>query len=61
MLDTQLTYCRCILSLPKFAQSILDLICEATGMKGSMFFGGPEPAQGGRLQLIRYVPRLIDL
>jgi len=24
-----------------------------------MFFGGPEPAQGGRLQLIRYVTRFL--
>jgi len=42
-------------------QSILDLISKATGMKGSMFFGGPEPAHGGRLQLIRHVVRSIDL
>jgi len=50
-----LKHSRCILSLPKFAQSILDLICEATGLKGSIYLGGPEPARGGRLQLFRYV------
>lgn len=36
-------------------QPILDLACEHTGMKATLLFGGPEPADGGRLNVIRYV------
>ena len=39
----------------RFAQPILDLICDATGWKCSLIAGGPEPAHGGRLNIIRYV------
>lgn len=36
-------------------QPILDLICAHTGMKATLLVGGPEPADGGRLNIIRYV------
>jgi len=51
----RLTYFSCIQGLSKFAQNICDLIAEATGMKVTLLAGGPEPAQQGRLQMIRYV------
>jgi hypothetical protein len=38
-----------------FAQPLLDLICEYTGMKASLFVGGPEPADGGRINIIKWV------
>ena len=47
--------CRCIQGLVQFAQPILDLICEATGWKCSLIAGGPEPAHGGWLNIIRHV------
>jgi len=31
------------------------MIAEATGMVATLIVGGPEPAQAGRLQVIRYV------
>ncbi|PPQ81291.1 hypothetical protein CVT26_015193, partial [Gymnopilus dilepis] len=43
---------RCILGLIQFVQPILDLICEATGWKASCIAGGPEPAHGGKLNII---------
>ncbi|KAJ3492554.1 hypothetical protein NLJ89_g11211 [Agrocybe chaxingu] len=43
---------RCILGLTQFVQPILDLICEATGWKASFVAGGPEPAHGGRLNML---------
>lgn len=46
---------RCIGRLSGFAQPFLDLICEHTGMKATLLVGGPEPADGGRLNIIRYV------
>ena len=45
---------RCIQGLVRFAQPILDLICDATGWKCSLIAGGPEPAHGGWLNIIRY-------
>ena len=45
---------RCIQGLVRFAQPILDLVSEATGWKCSMIAGGPEPAHGGCLNMIRY-------
>jgi len=45
---------RCIEGLTAFAQPILDLICQHTGMVGSMFLMGPEPADGGRINVIGY-------
>jgi len=44
---------RCIEELVSFVQPLLDLICDYTGMKVSMFAGGPEPADGGRINVIR--------
>ncbi|KJA13066.1 hypothetical protein HYPSUDRAFT_209854 [Hypholoma sublateritium FD-334 SS-4] len=38
--------------IPSFAQPILDLIAEYSGWKVSLFAGGPEPADGGRLNTI---------
>jgi len=35
-------------------QPILDLVSEATGWKCSIIADGPEPAHGGRLNMIRY-------
>jgi len=46
---------RCIQGLVRFAQPILELISEATGWACSMIAGGPEPAHGGRLNMIRQV------
>ncbi|KAF8199484.1 hypothetical protein BJ912DRAFT_844898 [Pholiota molesta] len=43
---------RCIYGLVNFMQPILDLICEATGWKATFIAGGPEPAHGGRLNVI---------
>lgn len=36
-------------------QPILDLVCEATGWKATFIAGGPEPADGGRMNCVRYV------
>ena len=47
---------RCIQGLTKFVQPILDGICAATGWKATFIAGGPEPAHGGRLNVLRYVP-----
>ena len=46
---------RCIQNLTRFVQPILDGICAATGWKVSLIAGGPEPSQGGRLNVIRFV------
>ncbi|KAJ3487040.1 hypothetical protein NLJ89_g11753 [Agrocybe chaxingu] len=43
---------RCIEGLVRFMEPILDLVCEATGWKASFMAGGPEPAVGGRLNVI---------
>ncbi|KAF8971656.1 hypothetical protein BDZ97DRAFT_1650694 [Flammula alnicola] len=43
---------RCIMGLVRFAQPILDMICEATGWKATLIAGGPEPAHDGRLNVI---------
>lgn len=45
---------RIIAALPKFIEPILDAIGEYTGWKASFIAGGPEPADGGRLNMIRY-------
>ena len=55
MVFTLITTDRCIQGLVRFAQPILDLISEATGWKTTLLAGGPEPAHGGRLNVIRYV------
>lgn len=46
---------RCIEAMAKFVTPFLDMLGEATGWKVSLFAGGPEPADDGRLNLIRYV------
>ncbi|KDR83153.1 hypothetical protein GALMADRAFT_134648 [Galerina marginata CBS 339.88] len=43
---------KCFEALPAFAQVFLDAICEATGCKATLLVGGPEPAHGGRLNVI---------
>ena len=48
-----MTTYRCIQGLVCFAQPILDLISEATGWKTTLLVGGPEPAHGGHLNVIR--------
>lgn len=51
---TNIFLCRVINSIGKFVEPILDLIAEHTGWKLSVIAGGPEPAKGGRLNMIRY-------
>ncbi|KAJ3490466.1 hypothetical protein NLJ89_g11430 [Agrocybe chaxingu] len=43
---------RCIQGFVKFMQPIADLVSEATGFMVTVLAGGPEPAQGGRLNVI---------
>ncbi|KAF9470439.1 hypothetical protein BDN70DRAFT_939712 [Pholiota conissans] len=43
---------RCIQGLVRFAQPILDIICDVTGWKATLIVGGPEPAQDGKLNII---------
>ncbi|KAF9535907.1 hypothetical protein CPC08DRAFT_731758, partial [Agrocybe pediades] len=43
---------RCIEGLVRFMQPVLDLVAEATGWKCTFMAGGPEPAHGGRLNVI---------
>ena len=44
---------RVLEGLTKLVQPILDLLAEHTGWKMSLFAGGPEPADAGRLNMIR--------
>lgn len=44
---------RCIDGVPSLVQPLLDLLSEFTGMPGTLIMGGPEPADGGRLNVIR--------
>ncbi|KAF8157506.1 hypothetical protein BJ912DRAFT_866974 [Pholiota molesta] len=46
---------RCIQGLVRFTQPILDSICAATGWKATLIVGGPEPAEDGRLNILRQV------
>ncbi|KAF8173489.1 hypothetical protein BJ912DRAFT_859330 [Pholiota molesta] len=46
---------RCIQGLVHFTQPILDSICAATGWKATLIVGGPEPAEDGRLNILRQV------
>lgn len=46
---------RVIESLSGFVEPILDLIAEHTGWKITLIAGGPEPADGGRLNIVRSV------
>jgi hypothetical protein len=55
LVTTLIATYRCIQGLVRFAQPILDLISEATGWKTTLLAGGPEPAHGGRLNVIRYI------
>ncbi|KAF9053244.1 hypothetical protein BJ165DRAFT_1523956 [Panaeolus papilionaceus] len=43
---------RCIESLTRFIQPILDGICSATGWKATLIAGGPEPTRGGTLSVL---------
>lgn len=45
--------CRVIECLPRFVQPILDLLADHSGWKVSLIAGGPEPADGGRLHMMR--------
>lgn len=36
-------------------QQVLDMIADHTGWKASFICGGPEPADEGRLNIIRYI------
>ena len=45
----------CIQGLVKFAQPLLDQLCLYTGMHMTLLAGGPEPGDGGRLNVIRCV------
>lgn len=42
-----------IQSLASFVEPILDLIADHTGWKVTLVAGGPEPADAGRLNMIR--------
>ena len=42
-------------SLRRFVEPILDLIAEHTGWKVTLIAGGPEPADGGHLNIVRSV------
>ena len=42
-------------------QPLLDLIVEHTWMRVMLLVGGPEPAAGGRLNIIGYVYLLFTL
>lgn len=57
-LDAYLTdlaaFSRIIECFPQFVEPILDLLAEHTGWKISLIAGGPEPADGGRLGMLRY-------
>lgn len=44
---------RIIECLPRFLQPILDMIADHSGWKVTLITGGPEPADGGRLNVIR--------
>lgn len=46
---------RCIEGLIRLGQPIIEAMAEATGMNIALYAGGPEPANGGRLSIIRYV------
>lgn len=46
---------RVITSLAKVVEPILNLLAEHTGFKFSLVGGGPEPADGGRLNMIWFV------
>ncbi|KAH7904749.1 hypothetical protein BJ138DRAFT_1018673 [Hygrophoropsis aurantiaca] len=43
---------RCIQRLSAFVEPIIELVSAATGMQVSFVAGGPEPADGGRLNII---------
>ncbi|KAF9539374.1 hypothetical protein CPC08DRAFT_651195 [Agrocybe pediades] len=43
---------RCIQGLVHFIQPVLDMVADATGWKCTFIAGGPEPAHGGRLNVI---------
>lgn len=43
----------CIQGLATFVQPILDGIAAYTGFQVTMLAGGPEPADGGRLNVLR--------
>ena len=51
----------CIEWLASFAQPILDLIQQYTGMYPTLIVGGPEPADGGRVNIIRFILPLLPL
>lgn len=58
---SHLSLLRCIEGVSGIVQPILDVICAYTGMKATLLVGGPEPADGGRINVIRYVPGPISL
>ena len=51
---------RAIDNLTDFVQPVLDGICAATGWKATLIAGGPEPAHQGRLNVIRYLCRVLS-
>lgn len=46
---------RIIECISRFVQPIIDLLADHSGWKVSLIAGGPEPADGGRLHMLRYV------
>lgn len=53
------TSIRVITNLAKVVEPILDVLAAFTGFKFSLLGGGPEPADGGRLNMIWYVQALV--
>ena len=49
---------RAIQGLDRVVKPFLDYICQTTGWKASVIMGGPEPAQGGQLNVVRSVLHL---
>lgn len=52
-LTSSVSLSRIIECLSQFIQPVLDLLADHSGWKVSLIAGGPEPADGGRLHMIR--------
>lgn len=51
----------CLERLPSVIKPLIDVVVEATGCLVSVYVGGPEPADGGRLHISSYVIFLSSL
>lgn len=50
----RILFLRCIEGLIRLGQLVIEAMSESMGMNIALFAGGPEPANGGRLSIIRY-------